>query len=86
MMKMSLLVWVFFALLIGGVVCVCFMDASCSRDKTSEPDTMLVYWEEDTTSIPFGAYRVECDTTEWDSLSEDEEYQMPPVLPSFSRY
>lgn len=85
-MKMRLLVWVFIALFIGGVVGVGLTDASCSRDKTSEPDTMLVYWEEDTTSIPFGAYRVECDTSERDSLSEDEEYQMPPVLPSFSRF
>lgn len=85
-MRMRYLVWVFIALFIGGVVGVGLTDASCSRDKTSEPDTVLEYWEEDTTSVPFGAYRVECDTSKQDSLSEDEEYQMPPVLPSFSRY
>ena len=83
-MRMKYLVWVFIAFFIGGAVGVCFTDASCSRDKTSEPDT-VVYWEEDTTSVPFGAYRVECDSSESDSLSNDKVYQLPPVLPSFSR-
>lgn len=86
MKKMRLLVWVFAIMIIGGTW---LADCSCSKSSKTEDDadSVAVYLDEanetDTICDEFVAYRNESDSAHEDSLSE--EYQMPPVLPSFSR-
>ena len=86
MKKMRLLVWVFAIMIIGGTW---LADCSCSKSSKTEDDanSVVVYLDEmketDTICDEFVAYRNETDSAHEDSLSE--EYQMPPVLPSFSR-
>lgn len=86
MKKMRLLVWAFAIMIIGGTW---LADCSCSKSSKTEDDadSVVVNLDEiketDTICDKFVAYRNESDSVNEDSLSE--EYQMPPVLPSFSR-
>lgn len=86
MKKMRLLVWAFVIMIIGGTW---LADCSCSKTSKTEDeaDSVVVFLDEmretDTICDEFVAYRNESDSAYEDTLSE--EYQMPPVLPSFSR-
>ena len=86
MNKMRLLVWAFAIMIIGGTW---LADCSCSKYSMTEDETDSVVVcldemkETDTVCDEFVAYGTESDSTHEEPLSE--EYQMPPVLPSFSR-
>ena len=86
MKKMRLLVWAFVIMIIGGTWLV---DCSCSKSSKTEDeiDSVVVNLDDmeetDTVCDEFVAYRTESDSAHDELLSE--EYQMPPVLPSFSR-